>query len=81
MHVYLQIKYDDFDFRIYEKSTLQKLESNFCFPPRFIVNYTRKDPSAQLNSKIVVSSEENELMFHVQYNCDPIKGKYINCVI
>ena len=47
----------------------------FSFHPRFVVNYTRKVASEQLNSKIVESSEENELTFQVQYNFDSLKVK------
>jgi len=69
-----QVFYDDFNFRKYDKATLQKLEASCCFPPRFVVNYIRDEPKAQLRCKIILSTGEEEMCVQLDYDFDPIKG-------
>ena len=72
----LQVCYDDFDFRQYDKLTLQTLEETFTFPPRFVVNYKRTDPNAQLGSTIIVSNEDHKVKLQLDYVSDPVQGSY-----
>ena len=70
-----QIHHEEFDFRHYEKDTLQMLESICVYPPRFVVTYQRNNPSIQLSSKITVSTGVKVIMeFIVNDDSDAMQG-------
>ena len=70
VHVYLQIPYDVFNFHVYNEATLKKLEDAGSFPPRFIINY----PNVQLSSRIIISTDDNEMMFYVGNDSIHVEG-------
>jgi len=69
MHI-LQIPYDVFNFYEYNEATLKKLEDAGSFPPRFIINY----PNVQISSKIIVSTDDNTMMFYVDNDSNHVGG-------
>jgi len=69
---YPQVVFDDFNFYKYDQPTLQALEESCCFPPRFVVSYSRDDPTIKLHSTIIL--EEVKVMFPVDYENKPLNG-------
>jgi len=59
------------------------MEKDCFFPPRFVVNYKSDNPGVQLNSRIIVSTkndecspaEENEMIYLVVLNSSTTEGK------